>query len=77
MTLRLDIPRIETNRLDAHLDRLLATTPTEVSVASPLGNFTAGRMRLHVPGPGGAAELLFSEGVKLIYRPKMAEVQDK
>jgi lipopolysaccharide export system protein LptC len=69
--------RIETDRLDTHLDRLLATTPGPVSVASPLGNFTAGRMRLHAPGPGGAAELLFSEGVKLIYRPKMAEVQDK
>lgn len=65
--------RIETDRLETHLDTLLATSPGPVTATGPLGELTAGRMRLHEPVPGGPAELLFSGGVKLVYRPETAE----
>jgi len=64
---------IDTDRLDTHLDALNATTPGTVSATGPVGDLTAGRMVLrNADGDGGgngAAELLFTEGVKLIYQP--------
>lgn len=61
--------RIDTDRLDARLDALHAETPGSVRATGPLGELTAGRMLLHDAGAGGTAELLFSGGVKLVYRP--------
>ena len=69
--------QIETDRLETRLDRLLATTPGPVTATGPLGDITAGRMRLHEAPRGPGAELLFSAGVKLIYRPETAEDEDR
>jgi len=69
--------RIETERLETRLDRLLATTPGPVTATGPLGDITAGQMRLHEAVHGNGAELLFSAGVTLVYRPEIAEEQDR
>lgn len=64
---------IDTDRLDMNLDALNATTPDSVTATGPLGDLTAGQMVLrNANGDGdvnGAAELLFTQGVKLIYQP--------
>jgi len=69
--------RIETERLETRLDRLQATTPGPVTATGPLGDITAGRMRLHEAAQGHGAELLFSAGVTLVYRPGTAEDADR
>ncbi|SEN51159.1 lipopolysaccharide export system protein LptC [Roseovarius tolerans] len=60
---------IDTDRLDMNLDALNATTPDTVTATGPLGDLTAGQMVLRNANGNGAAELLFTEGVKLIYQP--------
>jgi lipopolysaccharide export system protein LptC len=60
---------IDTQRLDTDLDALNATTPGGVTATGPLGDLTAGQMVLRNANGNGAAELLFTEGVKLIYQP--------
>ena len=60
---------IDTDRLDMTLDALNATTPDTVSATGPPGDLTAGQMVLRNANGNGAAELLFTEGVKLIYQP--------
>jgi lipopolysaccharide export system protein LptC len=60
---------IDTDRLDMNLDALDAATPDTVTATGPLGNLTAGQMVLRNANGNGAAELLFTEGVKLIYQP--------
>ncbi|MEI4233444.1 hypothetical protein [Roseovarius sp. D22-M7] len=65
---------IETARLISRLDALHVLSPGTVTATGPLGELTAGRMLLHNAARDavgdGAAELLFSAGVKLVYRPK-------
>lgn len=60
---------ITTARLDTRLDEVHAKTPGEVHARGPLGVLTAGQMLLHNNATSGAPELLFTEGVKLIYQP--------
>lgn len=62
---------IDTGRLDMRLDALYAQSPGQITATGPLGDLTAGRMLLHEADESGDAELLFSRGVKLIYRPKI------
>lgn len=61
---------IDTARLISRLDALHVLSPGQVTATGPLGDLTAGRMLLHRAAPDGAAELLFSAGVKLVYLPK-------
>lgn len=68
---------IDTDRLDMQLDALLAETPGQVTASGPVGDLTAGRMLLHEADESGDAELLFSGGVKLIYRPKIEGEPDQ
>ncbi|MDZ7710184.1 MAG: hypothetical protein U5K36_09035 [Roseovarius sp.] len=68
---------IDTGRLDMRLDALYAESPGQVTATGPLGDLTAGRMILHEAGDNGDAELLFSGGVKLIYRPKIKGEPDQ
>jgi lipopolysaccharide export system protein LptC len=62
---------IETDRLDTRIDALGAESPGPVTATGPLGDLEAGRMVLHEAAESGDAELLFSGGVKLIYRPNI------
>lgn len=60
---------IDTARLISRLDALHVLSPGPVTATGPPGKLTAGRMLLHNAASSGAAELVFSRGVKLIYRP--------
>ncbi len=60
---------IDTEQLDARLDEIYAQTPGKVTATGPLGDLTAGWMLLHNNSATGTPELLFTGGVKLIYRP--------
>ena len=68
---------IDTERLDTRLDALYAESPGPVTATGPVGDLDAGRMILHESPGSGDAELLFSGGVKLIYRPNIEKEQDQ
>jgi lipopolysaccharide export system protein LptC len=61
---------LTTERLNARLDRLYADTPGPVQGAAPVGTLEAGRMVLDTDAATGAAHLLFTDGVKLLYTPQ-------
>ena len=61
---------INTQRLNTRFDRLHAETPGPVEGSGPPGEISAGRMLLTSDEETGVAELLFTDGVKLIYKPK-------
>ncbi|MGK7753186.1 MULTISPECIES: LPS export ABC transporter periplasmic protein LptC [unclassified Roseovarius] len=65
--------KVRTERLDARLDVLYAETPGQISGTGPPGDLSAGRMVLTGDEETGAAHLLFTDGVKLIYTPQPAE----
>ncbi len=60
---------IDTERLNTRLDEIYAETPGQVAATGPLGEVTAGRMLLRNNSESATPELLFTDGVKLIYRP--------
>ncbi|SEK81963.1 lipopolysaccharide export system protein LptC [Roseovarius azorensis] len=60
---------IDTQQLHARLDEVYAKAPGQVIATGPLGDLTAGQMLLHNDAGAGTPELLFTGGVKLIYRP--------
>jgi len=64
---------IDTARLISRLDALHVLSPGKVTATGPLGDLTAGRMLLHNAADGGAAELRFSAGVKLVYQTRNVE----
>ena len=58
-----------TDELWTRLDQLYAETPGQVDGTGPPGDLTAGKMLLKTNPETGQAELIFTEGVKLIYTP--------
>ncbi|MGR3462081.1 MAG: LPS export ABC transporter periplasmic protein LptC [Roseovarius sp.] len=68
---------IDTDRLDTRLDALYAKSPGPVTATGPLGDLDAGQMTLREGPESGDAELLFSGGVKLVYRPNIEKEQDQ
>lgn len=60
--------QVETDGLTALLDRTEVTSQGEIRATGPLGELTAGGMRL-TNGPAGYV-LLFQSGVKLLYLPQ-------
>jgi lipopolysaccharide export system protein LptC len=63
---------ITTERLNSRLNEVYAETPGQVAATGPIGTLTAGRMLLHNNAESAQPELLFTEGVKLIYQPREA-----
>lgn len=61
--------RITTDALDAALTELDAQTKGPVQGSGPPGQFSAGRMQLQSDSTTGNAQLLFTNGVKLLYDP--------
>ena len=61
---------LTTERLNTRLDSLFAETPGPVQGAAPVGTIEAGRMLLQTNEDTGAAHLLFTDGVKLLYTPQ-------
>ncbi|MFK7939665.1 MAG: LPS export ABC transporter periplasmic protein LptC [Roseovarius sp.] len=64
---------ILTDAINTRYDRLFAQTPGAVTASGPPGDLTAGRMRLTSNEDSQDAELLFTDGVKLIYTPHNSE----
>lgn len=64
---------ITTERLTARYDILFAETPGPVQATGPIGELTAGKMRLSSSDATGEAELLFTDGVKLIYNRNVSK----
>lgn len=64
---------IRTDELVARYDTLFAETAGPVQAKGPEGDLTAGRMRLTSYEATGDAYLLFTEGVKLVYKPRGIE----
>ncbi|MDT8326264.1 MAG: LPS export ABC transporter periplasmic protein LptC [Roseovarius sp.] len=60
---------VDTERLDARLDAIHVESPGPVIASGAIGSINAGRMLLHNNTETKAPELLFTGGVKLIYRP--------
>jgi len=60
---------IRTEAIDARFDTLFAETPGPVSGTGPPGALNAGRMILTSDPETGAANLQFTDGVKLVYKP--------
>ena len=65
--------RIETELLNAAISGIEAEAPGDVKGFGPIGEFTAGRMRITAKNEGGPIHLRFNEGVKLIYDPQKPE----
>ena len=65
--------RITTNRLDARFDDLYAESPGPVRGVGPPGDLEAGRMVLTSDAETGNAHLIFTDGVKLVYKPQVSE----
>lgn len=61
--------RITTDALSAGLQSLDAETTGPVQGSGPPGTFSAGRMQLASDKATGQAQLLFTNGVKLLYDP--------
>ncbi len=64
---------VTTEQLDAKLDVLYAETPGPVSGTGPPGDLDAGRMVLTGDEETGEAHLVFTDGVKLVYKPQPSE----
>ncbi len=62
-----------TDQLNSRFDILYAETPGPVEGYGPPGDITAGKMLLTSDEETGHAELLFTEGVKLIYTPQSSK----
>ena len=64
---------VATDRLDTRLDEIHAESPGPVSAEGSIGAITAGRMLLQNNSESNAPELIFTDGVKLIYHPGNAK----
>ncbi|MFD0859302.1 LPS export ABC transporter periplasmic protein LptC [Roseovarius aquimarinus] len=60
---------LRTDAINARFDTLFAETPGPVSGTGPPGSLNAGRMILTSDPETGMANLQFTDGVKLIYKP--------
>lgn len=59
-----------TQTLTTSMSELLAETDDRIEATGPLGDFTAGAMRLSPDPETGEPYLVFTNGVKLVYTPK-------
>ncbi|WP_291737970.1 LPS export ABC transporter periplasmic protein LptC [Leisingera sp. F5] len=64
---------VETEELNTALSGLEADSPGSVRATGPIGELTAGKMRIGVKTEGGPIHMLFKNGVKLLYDPQKPE----
>ena len=62
--------RFQTDMMSAQLEPLTIEAPNPVAGESPFGTLNAGSMHLHTDPTTGARQLIFTNGVKLLYQPK-------
>ena len=65
--------RIISEKLISQLSVLNLTSPGMVEATSPAGSITAGSMVMTSTEQGKPAQLIFTNGVKLVYSPKQVE----
>lgn len=62
--------RINTEQLTARISQLDVSATGLIEATGPLGDLRAGKMRVFSPNSGKSTQILFSDGVKLVYTPK-------
>lgn len=65
---------VETEHLRSLMSRIEAETEGELNVDGPLGVIDAGKMLLQSDETGNNIQMVFTNGVKLIYDPKATKV---
>ncbi|TNJ45606.1 LPS export ABC transporter periplasmic protein LptC [Phaeobacter sp. B1627] len=68
-----DGTRIETETLEAELSGSEARSPGSITATGPIGDFTAGSMRIFTKSKNAPVHIEFTNGVKLVYDPAKAE----
>ena len=63
--------KMSTDRMRTSLNRVDAETLGPVTGTAPAGQISAGRMLISTDPDTGALDVLFTEGVKLIYEPQL------
>ncbi len=61
---------METNGLIAELDTGLVTTDGLLEIRAPFGQLTAGKVTFQIASDGIAQQMLFTDGVHLLYKPE-------
>ena len=64
---------MRSDTITSRLSRLEVISPAEVRATGPAGTLTAGSMRIGEKGEDNGVQLLFTDGVKLVYDPKETE----
>ena len=64
---------LTTDALESRIQRLDLRSDGAVNGRTPFGTLEAGRMELTTDSATNDAHLLFKDGVKLIYDPKLVE----
>lgn len=67
---------METNGLSASLDTGIVTSDGALEVRAPYGALTAGRVTFATNPADGGQQILFTDGVKLVYTPDKADTKD-
>ncbi|MEL7097630.1 MAG: hypothetical protein AAGM84_02265 [Pseudomonadota bacterium] len=62
--------RVTSDAMTANLETGSLVSPGPIEARGPIGELTAGQMALQTSGGGGPAQLIFTNRVKLIYRPE-------
>lgn len=65
--------RITTARVLSEMSSLNVRAQSKITATGPFGEFTAGGMALSTPETATDAQLVFNNGVKLIYDPKQTQ----
>ncbi len=65
---------ITSDHLIAQLSALNVESPGPVAATGPLGRLDAGAMSLRTETNGETTQLLFTDGVKLLYDPKVSKI---
>ncbi|ABF62759.1 LPS export ABC transporter periplasmic protein LptC [Rhodobacteraceae bacterium R_SAG7] len=68
-----DGTRVESERLNAELSGLQVVSPGPVTAQGPMGDFSAGTMRIFTDSKNAPVHIEFTEGVKLVYDPAKIE----
>ena len=64
---------VHSQLLRARLSALELTSPGTVTAQTPAGELLAGSMTMSSPAPDAPVQMLFTNGVKLLYHPKKVE----
>lgn len=64
---------VRSQLLIAQIANLDVTSPETVFAQTPAGDLIAGGMQIKSPAPEAPAQMVFTNGVKLLYQPKQVE----